>query len=52
MIDRYTRKEMKNIWSEDTKYKFWLDIELAVCEAWAEEGVIPLSDIKKLKKRS
>ncbi len=50
MIDRYTRKEMKNIWSEDTKYKFWLDIELAVCEAWAEEGVIPLSDIKKLKK--
>jgi adenylosuccinate lyase len=50
MIDRYTRPVMKRVWSEENKYDKWLQVELAVCEAWAEEGVIPLQDMAKLRK--
>jgi adenylosuccinate lyase len=40
---------MKQVWSDENKYQKWLDVELAVSEAWAEEGVIPESDIKLLR---
>tara|TARA_B100000676_G_scaffold294530_1_gene332569 strand:- start:443 stop:1741 length:1299 start_codon:yes stop_codon:yes gene_type:complete len=50
MIDRYAREIMKSIWSEKTKYDNWLKVELAVCEAWSEIGIIPLEDMKKLQK--
>lgn len=49
MIDRYSRSEMKKVWSEENKYDQWLLVELAVCEAWTEEGVIPLEDMKRLR---
>ena len=49
MIDRYAREIMKSIWSEKTKYDNWLKVELAVCKAWSEIGVIPLEDMEKLK---
>ena len=49
MIDRYARPKMKRTWSEESKYDKWLAVELAVCEAWAEDGVIPESDIEKLR---
>lgn len=49
MIDRYARPEMKRIWSEESKYDAWLRVELAVCEAWAEAGVIPAEDMTKLR---
>ncbi|MBS95770.1 MAG: adenylosuccinate lyase [SAR202 cluster bacterium] len=49
MIDRYAREIMKSIWSEKTKYDNWLKVELAVCEAWSEIGIIPLEDMKKLQ---
>ena len=42
MIDRYARPAMKMVWSEENKNNKWLQVELAVCEAWTEEGVIPL----------
>ena len=38
MIDRYSTKEMQNLWSDDNKYQKWLDVELAVCEAWSFYG--------------
>ncbi|MCK4379129.1 MAG: adenylosuccinate lyase, partial [Deltaproteobacteria bacterium] len=41
MIDRYTRPEMEKIWSEENKYRAWLKVELAACEALAEMGMIP-----------
>ncbi|HYH12680.1 MAG TPA: adenylosuccinate lyase, partial [Thermomicrobiales bacterium] len=41
MIDRYTLPEMGAIWSERTKIDRWLDVEKAVCEAWAVRGRIP-----------
>lgn len=49
MIDRYSRPAMKKIWSDDNKYAKWLEVELAVCEAWTNEGVIPREDMEKLK---
>ena len=50
MIDRYTRPRMKQVWSDENKYGKWLQVELAVCEAWAEEGVIPAEDMEKLRR--
>ena len=49
MIDRYSRPAMKRVWSDDNKYEKWLQLELAVCEAWTEEGVIPLEDMVLLR---
>ena len=49
MIDRYARPAMKLVWSEESKNDKWLRVELAVCEAWAEEGVIPQQDMVKLR---
>ena len=50
MIDRYTRPEMGAIWTEENKYKSWLEVELLACEAWSELGVIPKEDVEKLRK--
>ncbi len=49
MIDRYSRPAMKRVWSEENKYNLWLKVELAVCEAWAQEGVVPPEDMAKLR---
>ncbi len=49
MIERYTRPQMGRIWSEENKYDKWLQVELAVCEAWAERGVIPKDALPKLR---
>ena len=40
---------MKRVWSEENKNDKWLQVELAVCEAWAEEGTIPADDMAKLR---
>ncbi len=50
MIDRYARPAMKMVWSEENKNSKWLQVELAVCEAWTEEGVIPSEDMARLRK--
>jgi len=50
LIDRYSRPGMKKVWSDENKYEKWLQVELAVCEAWAEERVIPLEDMEKLRR--
>ena len=49
MIERYSRPQMKMVWSEETKFNKWLEVELAVCDAWAELGVIPREAIPKIK---
>ncbi|MFH0914058.1 MAG: adenylosuccinate lyase [Chloroflexota bacterium] len=49
MIERYSRPEMKRVWSEENKYGKWLEVEVAVCDAWAEVGVIPRKAIPKIK---
>jgi len=40
MIERYSTAAMSAIWDEENKYRFWLDVELAVCEAHREAGII------------
>jgi adenylosuccinate lyase len=52
MIERYSRPQMKKIWSEENKFNQWLNVEIAVCEAWAELGEIPRKDIVKIRKAS
>jgi adenylosuccinate lyase len=49
MIERYSRPQMKKIWSDESKFAKWLEVEIAVCEAWAELGVIPRQAIPKIK---
>jgi adenylosuccinate lyase len=49
MIERYSRPDMKKVWSDENKFTKWLDVEIAVCDAWAEEGVIPRNAISKIK---
>jgi adenylosuccinate lyase len=50
MIERYSRPQMKKIWSEESKFNKWLQVEIAACEAWAEIGTIPKEAIPKIKK--
>ncbi len=49
MIARYTRKEMGKIWSDENKFRKWLEVEIAVCEAWAELGKIPVDALREIK---
>jgi adenylosuccinate lyase len=48
MIPRYTRPEMANIWTDETKYRIWFEIEAHACDALAEKGVIPKSAAKTI----
>jgi len=52
MIPRYTRPEMGKLWDTEKKYQKWLDVEIAVCEAWAELGEIPKNALKTIKKKA
>jgi len=40
---------MKSVWSDENKFNKWLEVEIAVCEAWAELGVIPREAVPKIK---
>ena len=50
MIKRYTRPEMGAIWEEKNRYQKWLDVEMAVCDAWFELGEIPEDALQRIKK--
>jgi adenylosuccinate lyase len=52
MIERYTRPEMAQIWSETNKLDTWLRIEVLVCEGWEREGVISSADMDKIRDAS
>ena len=49
MITRYSRPEMRNIWTDENKLKIWLQIELLASEALVAEGVVPRADFEKMK---
>jgi adenylosuccinate lyase len=49
MITRYSRPEMRAIWSDENKLSLWLDIELLASEALVKEGVVPKKDFAKIK---
>ncbi|MBA4601055.1 adenylosuccinate lyase [Thermoactinomyces mirandus] len=52
MIERYTRPEMGAIWTEENKFKAWLEVEILACEAWSELGVIPREDVELIRKNA
>lgn len=48
MIDRYTTSEMKRLWSEENRYRTWLEVELAAVEAWQELGEVPAGTAERI----
>ncbi|MBN2356714.1 adenylosuccinate lyase [candidate division KSB1 bacterium] len=52
MIKRYTRPAMGAVWSDENKYRSWLQVEIAVCEAQAELGHIPADAVTAIKKHA
>jgi adenylosuccinate lyase len=52
VIDRYSRPEMRQVWSEERKFQIWLEIEVLACEAMAELGQIPKEDAAEIRKRA
>ncbi|MDR3156817.1 MAG: adenylosuccinate lyase [Lactobacillales bacterium] len=52
MIERYTRPEMGNIWTDENRYQAWLEVEILADEAWAELGDIPKEDVVKIREKA
>jgi adenylosuccinate lyase len=52
VIQRYSREVMTKIWEPRNRYQKWLDIELAVCEAWAKRGVIPEDSMNRIREKA
>ena len=52
MIPRYSRPAMSAVWTEEAKLGRWLEVELAVCRAWARRGVIPAEDLAEIEAKA
>lgn len=52
MIERYSREEMSNIWTDQNRYEAWLEVEILACEAWSELGYIPKEDVQKIRENA
>ena len=52
MIDRYSRKPMRDLWSEDAKFQAWLEVEILIDEAWSKLGVIPEEDVRLIRENA
>ncbi|MCC6345801.1 MAG: adenylosuccinate lyase [Nitrospirales bacterium] len=52
MIARYTRPEMGRLWEPGNRFRKWLDVEIAACEAWAEMGEIPGDALKVIREKA
>jgi adenylosuccinate lyase len=52
MIERYTLPEMGALWSEQSKFQKWLEVEIAVCEVHSELGTIPRDALEQIKARA
>ena len=49
MIERYSRKIMRDVWTEENKFSAYLEVETLSCEAWSKLGVIPAEDVEKIR---
>ena len=49
MIERYSRKVMRDVWTEENKFGAYLQVEILSCEAWSKLGVIPAEDVEKIR---
>ena len=52
MIERYTRKEMGRLWTLENKFRVWLEVEVAVCEAWNRLGVVPDEEMQTIRDKA
>ena len=52
MIERYSRKVMRDIWTEENKFSAYLEVETLSCEAWSKLGVIPAGDVEKIRDKA
>jgi adenylosuccinate lyase len=52
MIARYEAAEIADIWSEENKYRKWLEVELAITETWAEMGEVPAASLKNIRENA
>ena len=52
MIERYSRKVMRDVWTEENKFSAYLKVEILSCEAWSKLGVIPAEDVEKIRERA
>ena len=52
MIERYSRKVMRDVWSEENKFAAYLEVEILSCEAWSKLGVIPAEDVGKIRAKA
>lgn len=52
MIERYTLPGMGGIWTDENRYRKWLDVELAVCAAWARLGKVPAMSLKRIREKA
>lgn len=50
MIDRYSRACMREIWTDENKFKAYLRVEILACRAWSEIGHIPSEDVNLIEK--
>jgi adenylosuccinate lyase len=52
MIDRYSRKELRALWSDQRRYDTWLDVELAACAAMEREGTVPAGTAARVREKA
>ena len=52
MIERYSRAVMRNIWTEENKFRAYLEVEILAAEAWSTLGVVPAEDVKLLREKA
>ena len=52
MIERYSREEIKKIWDLEVKFAYYLKVELAVCEAYYQLGVIPGENLREIREKA
>ena len=52
MIERYSRQAMAQIWTDENRFKAWLDIEVAICEAYGCMGMIPQEDLETIREKA
>ncbi|CAM2060941.1 Adenylosuccinate lyase [Desulfovibrionales bacterium] len=52
MIERYSRPPMRRLWSLENKFRVWLEVELAICEAWHELGAIPMDALAEIRAKA
>jgi adenylosuccinate lyase len=51
LIDRYTRPAMRELWSDETKFRFWLEVETVASEVLADAGIVPQDAAKAIRER-